>query len=90
MSKNLFEPGQESVSIYVATSKYGGHYSLNVYNTAGERVKNLDDRELTAPFQHSYLWDGRNQFGEKCASGMYIVYLTEPYGSRLARVLLIR
>jgi sugar lactone lactonase YvrE len=90
VSKNVINPKQEPVSIFVATSKYGGHYSLNVYNSAGERVKNLDDRELTEPFQHSYLWDGTNQYGEKCASGMYVFYLAEPYGIRMARVLLIR
>jgi hypothetical protein len=90
VSKNLFNPGQEPVSIYVAASKYPGPYSLAVYNSAGECVKVLDKRELTEPFQHSYLWDGKNQYGEKCASGMYIIYLVEPFNLRLARVLLVR
>jgi hypothetical protein len=90
ISKNLFNAGQEPVSIYVATSKYPGAYRLAVYNSSGERVKSLDERQLAAPYQHSYLWDGTNQYGEKCASGVYIFYLTEPFGTRLARVLLIR
>jgi flagellar hook assembly protein FlgD len=90
VSKNVFNPGNEPVSIYVATSKYPGLYSLKVYNSAGECVKVLDDQQITEPYQHSYLWDGKNQYGEKCASGMYIIYLVEPFGTKLARVLLVR
>jgi hypothetical protein len=90
VSKNVFIGGQEPVSVFVATAKYPGPYRLAVYNTAGECVKVLDKRELTEPFQYSYLWDGRNQYDEPCASGMYIFYLTEPFGSKLARILLIR
>ena len=90
MSKNMFNAGQDLVSTFVATSKYPGDYSLKVYNTAGERVRVLDNRQVTQPFEHTYLWDGTNMYGEKCASGMYIFYLVEPYGTKLARVLLIR
>jgi hypothetical protein len=90
VSKNAFDPGDEPVSIYVATSKYPGRYCLAVYNTAGEMVKKLEEMDLTEPIQRSYLWYGENQFGEKCARGMYIIYLAEPFGTRLARVLLIR
>jgi hypothetical protein len=74
----------------VATSKYPGRYRLAVYNAAGESVKVLEEKDLVGPYQNSYLWYGINQYGEKCASGMYVIYLTEPYGIRLARVLLIR
>jgi hypothetical protein len=90
VSKNVFNAGQESVSIFLATSKYPGAYSLKVYNSAGECVKLLDGRQIAEPFQHSYLWDGTNRYGEKCASGIYIFYLVEPFGSRLAKVLLLR
>ena len=80
----------EPVSIFVATSKYPGAYSLTVYNSAGERIKVLDEKELNGPFQRSYLWDGTNRYGEMCAANMYILRLVEPFGTRLARVLLIR
>jgi hypothetical protein len=90
VSKNAFHSGQEAVSIRVATSQFPGGYSLMVYNSAGERVRNLDDRKLTEPFRHSYLWDGSNEYGEKCASGIYLFYLTAPNGVRTARVILIR
>lgn len=90
VSKNVFHSSQEAVSIHVATSQFPGEYSLTVYNSAGERIKKLDDRKLTEPFQHSYFWDGSNEYGEKCASGMYLFYLSAPNGVKLARVLLIR
>ena len=90
MSKNLFRGSQEPVSIFVATSKYPGDFSLKIYNSAGEFVRVLDDRQITEPFQHTYLWDGRNRYGEMCGSGVYLIRLIEPYGVRTARVLLVR
>jgi hypothetical protein len=90
VSQNAFTPSQQSVSIYVAYSEFPGNYSLNVYNTAGEHIKTLDSQYLTAPLSASYDWDGTNKYGDQCASGMYIFYLSEPFSTKLKRVLLIR
>jgi hypothetical protein len=40
--------------------------------------------------QASYSWDGTNKYGAPCASGVYIFYLTGPFGVKTARVALIR
>jgi len=90
VSKNIFNAEQESVSIFVAIPRDHAKYTLRVYNSAGEHIKTLDDQYLTAPFQGSYNWDGTNKYGQKCASGMYILYCIEPYSRKMARVLLIR
>ncbi len=91
VSKNLFNPGQESVSIYVVyCSDIGGDFALNVYNTAGEHIRTLDERRLTGSFSSSYLWDGINKHGDSCASGGYVIQMVNPFKVKNKRVLLVR
>jgi len=89
ISKNVFT-SNSPVSISVSINQYPGIYDLTIYNSAGENIKNLDHQQLTAAFSKIYAWDGRNKFGDKCASGTYVVYLTEPFTRKLGRVLLIK
>jgi hypothetical protein len=88
ISKNVFSSGQ-SVSIFVSTYDYPGNLSLTVFNSVGENIKNLANLNLTGPFQQTYSWDGTNKFGNKCASGIYVLYLSEPLKIKMARVVLI-
>jgi hypothetical protein len=48
---------------------------LEIYDVAGRKVTTLVDRHLTAG-PHSYEWDGRNQNGERVASGVYFYRLS--------------
>ncbi len=61
-----------------------------IYNPAGEHIKTLDERYLEAPIDVSYHWDGKNKFGNPCASGVYIFYLAEPFAVNIKRVVLIK
>jgi len=92
VSHNLFSPTSgQSVSIFVGYSVFPGTYSLAVFNTAGEMVRVLDPpRQLTGPVSTSYDWDGKNEKGEPCASGVYLIQLTEPLSKKTKRVMLIR
>jgi hypothetical protein len=90
VSENAFNPDQGPVSIFVAYSLYPGTYSLTVYNTAGEHIKTLDAQGLTAPLVHPYFWDGTNKYNEKCASGVYILCLKEPFDVKIKRIMIIR
>jgi hypothetical protein len=87
VDQNLFHGPQESVSIHVAVNTYPGEYSLKVYNTAGEVVKQWPSH--STPYQWVYPWDGRNDYGDICASGVYIIYLLEPFDRKFAKVVLI-
>jgi len=86
---NVFNPDNASVSIHVAYSKYPGNYSLKVYNSAGEHIKTLSDKTMTGVLDETYQWDGKNKYGDVCASGVYILYLTEPFNRKTKRILLI-
>jgi len=91
VDKNLFTPGTgRSVSIFVQYSQYPGKYDLSIFNTAGEHIKTLDHRDLSAPVTQSYLWDGKNKHGDPCASGVYIFNLIEPFAFKSKRMLLVR
>jgi hypothetical protein len=74
----------------VGYSLFPGPYSLAVFNTAGEMVRILDRRDLTGPVNESYDWDGKNEKGEPCASGVYLLQLVEPQSRKTKKVLLVR
>jgi sugar lactone lactonase YvrE len=91
VSKNVFTPSQGALTITAIVYDYPGDVSLKIYNTAGELVKKLLNTHLTGPLTVTiFPWDGTNTNGQNCASGVYIIVLTEPFGRRSARVLLVR
>ncbi len=91
VSENAYIPSADNpVSIYVAYSSFPGEYDLWIYNSAGEQIKTLDHQELSGPLNQSYTWDGTNKYGDKCASGVYIFYLVEPFSQKMKRIALIR
>ncbi len=90
VSKNVYNPASDSpVSIFVQYTKYPGPYDLWIYNSAGEHIKTLESTYLSAPISQAYTWDGKNKYGDTCASGVYIFYLVEPFDQQLKRMILI-
>ncbi len=50
-----------------------GELKFYIYNLAGELVKIIDVGEKTSGHFYYTEWDGTNQKGEKCASGVYFL-----------------
>ncbi|HTC21013.1 MAG TPA: hypothetical protein VK859_09205, partial [bacterium] len=71
-------------------NQYSGPYDLCIYNTAGEHIRTLASQQLSAPVDQWYVWDGKNKRGDPCASGVYIIYLTEPFSVKVKRVVLLK
>ena len=90
VTQNILKPSGPPVSIFVNYTSYPGEYGLRIYNSAGENIKTLDDQQLTAPVSQWYSWDGKNKYGDPCASGVYIFYLIEPYSVKSKKILLVR
>jgi sugar lactone lactonase YvrE len=90
VNQNMLNPSGPPVSIYVSTSLYPGQYGLRIYNSAGEHIKTLDSKQLSGPLSQWYSWDGKNKYGNTCASGVYIIYLEEPFGTQTKRIMLVR
>jgi hypothetical protein len=84
---NLFRPDQGGITV---TADPCGPYELGVYNSAGEKVRILAAQGSVPPASFNYDWDGNNEKGEPCASGVYLLRLAGPYEVRLAKVILLR
>jgi flagellar hook assembly protein FlgD len=99
-AKDIFYVGQNvlntssqgSVSIYVAYTMAGSPFSMRIYNSAGEFIRDLSkEANLTnTPVDVSFHWDGRNWNHDLCSSGVYVLYLIEPYNRKYKRLLVIR
>ena len=66
-----------------------GDVRLTVYNLAGQSVRSLVDRKMTAG-QYSLRWDGRDDRGRKLASGVYALRLRDGRDVATRKVLLVR
>ncbi|MHB9155744.1 MAG: FlgD immunoglobulin-like domain containing protein, partial [Endomicrobiales bacterium] len=51
----------------------GGRVRFYIYNLAGELVKEIDEGERQGGFYYYTEWDGTNDNGEECASGVYFL-----------------
>jgi hypothetical protein len=51
------------------------HASLKIYNILGQRVKTLVDEDVP-PGTYRIVWDGRDENGERVASGVYLYRFT--------------
>lgn len=63
---NPFNPAT-TISFEIPQS---GHVSLDIFNTRGQLVKRLLSNHKTAG-QHSVVWDGKDEQGRSCSSGVY-------------------
>lgn len=89
--KNVFrETVDGTVCIAISSSQYPGSVTLKVYNSVGEHIKTIFDEQLTQPLAPTVVtWDGTNKFGQKVASGVYIVYLIKPFSRATGRLVVI-
>ncbi len=60
---------------------------LDIYDTAGRRVRRLVDRDAT-PDRYEAVWDGKNDDGAPVASGIYLYRLMSD-GEELARKMVL-
>ena len=54
------------------------HVRIDVYNVAGKIVRTLLQSELDAGTQGFVVWDGTDDAGAKCASGVYFYRMNTP------------
>lgn len=58
--------------------KDAGRVTIEVYNVAGKVVRTLMDSDVDAGVTSKVTWDGTNDLGEKCASGVYFYRINAP------------
>jgi hypothetical protein len=97
ISKNAFNPANQPVSIHVvfqtSSVNTGNNIpALKIYNSAGEfitELKPLTNSAGAAVWDSWYDWDGTNLYKQKVASGLYIIYLLEPFAAKEAKIILL-
>jgi len=85
---NPFRPATENfTTIYFTTKRPVLDKTIDVFNLAGELVLNVEnssiymDKWYDDGYVYKYEWDGRNDSGERVASGIYI-YVVNADGTR--------
>jgi hypothetical protein len=69
LSQNYPNPFNPSTSIEFSIQQTS-HVTIHIFNILGQRVKTLLE-DLKKPGLHKIVWDGRNDVGNKIASGVY-------------------
>lgn len=65
------------------------HAKLDIYNIKGQCVKCLENNVLDAGL-HSYSWNGTDNTGNKCSSGIYFSRLDTKKGSVTNKMVLLK
>ena len=68
--------------------------TLTIYDTTGEAVRSIDVGYKPAAFyvtrSKAIHWDGRNEFGESVASGVYFYHLSAGDYSATRKMLIVK
>jgi len=85
---NPFRPAEENyTTIYFTTNRAVADKSIGIYNSAGELVLDVEgssiymDKWYDDGYVYKYEWDGKNDYGDRVASGIYI-YVVNADGSK--------
>jgi flagellar hook assembly protein FlgD len=84
VSPNPFNP-RTSVELALPVD---GRARVDIYDVRGRLVRKLLDEDLPAG-NHSRTWEGQDDRGQRVASGVYMVKVQHPGGSRVTKVSLV-
>ena len=71
------------------TTTRNSQVSLSVFNTLGQQIRTLIE-ELKEPGEHKTTWDGKDDFGNPAANGLYFFKLKTIEGTKLASCVLLK
>ena len=77
---NPFRPGSGLLSFIVPDDISGSGLEIGIYTSEGERIKTLSNQT----------WDGKNNAGQKTASGVYLFFVETDKGSAMGKFALLR
>ncbi|MCK4408790.1 MAG: T9SS type A sorting domain-containing protein [Candidatus Eisenbacteria sp.] len=70
--------------------KEAGPVTITVYNVAGKVVRTLLDIEVEANVSGHVVWDGSNDGGKKCASGVYFYRIAAPGFTESRKMIMLK
>ncbi len=63
--------------------------TITVYNLKGQRVRKLLDRQMEAG-SHSIVWNGRDETGKSCGSGVYLIRMRSGQDTFTSKALMMK
>ena len=81
-------PFNSSINIFISLPVKTG-VNLKVYNTNGQNIAKLIEEEMSFG-QHSVIWDGLNDNGQRISTGIYFITLNANNGSAVQKILFIK
>lgn len=88
LSQNYPNPFNPATTIRYALPAEG-RVTVCIYNTMGQRVRMLVEREQAAGY-HRVVWDGRDGTGQAVASGLYLCRMVAGEYSAVRKLALVR
>ncbi len=90
VSRNIFAPRTDSPLLFIKSNLCTpGPYAVKIYNSAGEFIRTLRDNKTQSTGTDMVYWDGKNFLGDIVASGIYIIYVTEPIMVHETKILVL-
>ncbi|MFN3550503.1 MAG: hypothetical protein ACK4WJ_01660 [Endomicrobiia bacterium] len=90
---NPFNPknGYTVLKYFVPQGQKVDSLRVSIYNIAGELIYEFSDRNnLDGGYAYYYAWDGKNQNGNLCSKGVYIVVFRSNLGVTKTKVVLVK
>ena len=81
-------PASQSSSISFNLTK-SAPISIAIYNIKGQKVKRIIDSELKSG-DYQFTWDGRDNNGRSCSSGLYYYRIVSPERNITRKMLLLK
>lgn len=90
LDRNLFRPGLGQDLHIGIKSAVGGRVRVTVFNVAAEKVRQPFDADVPADVTVDVPWDGKNELGEPCGAGVYVVSVQGAGISKILKVVLLK
>ena len=89
LSQAYPNPFNPSTKISYAVRE-AGPVTIRVYNVAGRAVRTLLDTEVEAGASGFVVWDGTNDSGQRCGSGVYFYRIEAPSFATSRKMIMLK
>jgi len=86
---NVFNPTKGEKALIIVELQEEAHVRLNLYNTRGNKIRELADEEKEAG-THKYYWDGKTDNGNVVGSGLYFVHIQAGDYKKTKKIVVIK
>ncbi|MDP8226476.1 MAG: T9SS type A sorting domain-containing protein [Candidatus Celaenobacter polaris] len=89
---NPFDPDRDKNCEFYFESTKQKNYSINIYNISGQFIKSINSEMIEQKgeaFVYQATWNGRNENGLMCTSGLYLLKVDLDNKTYIKKMLLL-